>query len=76
MLRKVRVALFILLFVWLVAWSGRTVQLGTACPLLPHSVHITGTNSKDKLKEHNITHILAIHDTAEPQHEVSPSCYY
>lgn len=27
-----------------------------------------GTNSKEKLKEHNITHILAIHDTAEPQH--------
>ncbi|XP_064393396.1 dual specificity protein phosphatase 22-B-like [Halichondria panicea] len=27
-----------------------------------------GGNTKEKLKEHNMTHVLAIHDTAEPLH--------
>ena len=30
-----------------------------------------GTDGKKKLQEHKITHILAIHDTAEPEHTVS-----
>jgi len=29
---------------------------------------IPGADGKEKLKEKGITHVLSIHDTAEPQH--------
>ena len=38
-------------------------------------LHVGG-NTKEKLKEHDITHVLAIHDTAEPQHPNVRACVY
>lgn len=44
-------------------------------PVLSPLPLASGANQKEKLKEHSITHVLSIHDTAEAKHPtVSSHC--